>query len=58
MSKIVCCSTFNNFNFALSVSNSDFLKVLTPLKPVKIFCSIEIFLLSVSELESARLDPF
>ena len=58
VSKIVCCSTFFSFKFALWVSNSDFWKVLKPLKPEKIFWSTEIFLLSESELESAKLEPF
>ena len=56
-SKIICCSFFFNFKVAFWVSNSDFLKVLTPLKPEKITCSKDIFLFSVSEFESAKLAP-
>ena len=57
VSKIVCCSTFLRDKLAFSVSSSDFLNVFNPLKPEKIFCSTEIFLLSESELESAKLEP-
>ena len=39
------------------ISNSDFLKVFTPLKPEKITCSKDMFLFSVSEFESAKLAP-
>ena len=50
--------TFFKDRFAFCISNSDFLKVFNPLKPEKIFCSIEIDLLSESELVSVKLDPF
>ena len=42
---------------AFWVSSSDFLKVFKPLKPENIFWSTEIFLLSLSELESAKFVP-
>ena len=49
VSKIVCCSAFLRDRSAFWVSSSDFLNVFNPLKPEKIFCSTEIFLLSESE---------
>ena len=57
VSRIVCCSTFLRDKLAFCVSSSDFLNVLSPLNPEKIFCSTEIFVVSVSELESAKLSP-
>ena len=44
------------YNHILSL-RSDFLKVFRPLNPENIFCSTKIFLLSKSELESAKLVP-
>ena len=57
VAKIVCCSAFFKDKFAFCVSSSVFLKVFNPLNPENIFCSIIIFLLSESELESATLAP-
>ena len=54
---MVCCSTFLRTRLAFCVSSSDFLKVFNPLKPEKIVCSIDIFLFSVSELDSGKLAP-
>ena len=54
---MVFCSFSLSSKLALCVSKSDFLKVFKPLKPEKIFCSIDIFLLSESRFVSAKLDP-